>query len=79
VPHGPQTVLLVTALACSEGVAMQPARSSPLSLSQNFLTSRALVDRLLTASSIRTGDGRTTSLLARRVAAQHSRWRALWA
>src|SRR3981081_4552148 len=35
---------------------MQPARFSPLSLSQNFFTSRALVDRLLTASSIRTGD-----------------------
>ena len=52
---------------------MQPARSSPLSLSQNFLTSRALVDRLLTASSIRTGDlvfdlGAGSGLIAERLA-----------
>jgi len=52
---------------------MQPARFSPLSLSQNFLTSRALVDRLLTASSIRTGDlvfdlGAGSGLIAERLA-----------
>jgi 23S rRNA (adenine-N6)-dimethyltransferase len=35
---------------------MQPVSSRSLSLSQNFLTSRAVVDRLLTASSIGTGD-----------------------
>jgi 23S rRNA (adenine-N6)-dimethyltransferase len=35
---------------------MQPASSRPLSVSQNFLTSRTLVDRLLAASSIGTGD-----------------------
>jgi 23S rRNA (adenine-N6)-dimethyltransferase len=52
---------------------MLPARSRPLSLSQNFLTSRALVDRLLAASSIRTGDlvfdlGAGSGLIAERLA-----------
>jgi 23S rRNA (adenine-N6)-dimethyltransferase len=35
---------------------VQPARYRPLSISQNFLHSRALVDRLLDASSVRAGD-----------------------
>jgi 23S rRNA (adenine-N6)-dimethyltransferase len=35
---------------------VQPARYRPLSISQNFLHSRALVDRLLDTSSIRAGD-----------------------
>ncbi len=52
---------------------MQPARSRPLSLSQNFLNSRALVDRLLAASSIRSGDlvfdlGAGSGLIAERLA-----------
>jgi hypothetical protein len=35
---------------------MQPAHYRPLSIAQNFLHRRALVDRLLDASSIRAGD-----------------------
>jgi 16S rRNA A1518/A1519 N6-dimethyltransferase RsmA/KsgA/DIM1 with predicted DNA glycosylase/AP lyase activity len=52
---------------------MQPTSSRPLSLSQNFLTSRTLVDRLLAASSIRSGDlvfdlGAGSGLIAERLA-----------
>jgi 23S rRNA (adenine-N6)-dimethyltransferase len=52
---------------------MQPVSSRSLSLSQNFLTSRAVVDRLLTASSIGTGDlvldlGAGSGIIAERLA-----------
>src|SRR5438067_1558734 len=52
---------------------MQPVSSRSLSLSQNFLTSRALVDRLLAASSIGPGDlvfdlGAGSGIIAERLA-----------
>ena len=52
---------------------MQPVHSRSLSLSQNFLASRAVVDRLLTASSIGTGDlvldlGAGSGIIAERLA-----------
>ena len=52
---------------------MQPVSSRSLSVSQNFLTSRAVVDRLLTASSIGTGDlvldlGAGSGIIAERLA-----------